>query len=359
MTTTPTHLTTRERLAFFELPILVLLIFVLVEMGGIAVSWDYTGWPLVISTFVVGMPHGAADFMVATRRKHSATTWSKLLAFSRYSLLLLASASLAIWQPTWALTMFLFVSACHFGLADARDLGRRTGSEESNETVLIAAFGRGVLLVAAPIVFQPQESLDAFARVLAIFGEQPLTATASTARAFAAGLLMSAFAAQTLVTLIRWRRMRRSATALDLIEVVVLTAAFATLHPLFAIGLYLLAWHGWRHLHTLAKFFASTGDGENRGIIRQITQMHWYSLPLLIPTLVVYLVVAVWRLENWSADNLAALTIASFVIVTLPHHVLVEGISRFLRRRSGKKSQTAPFRGGGNFTELTRSPSHG
>jgi hypothetical protein len=35
----------------------------------------------------------------------------------------------------------------------------------------------------------------------------------------------------------------------------------------------------------------------------------------------------VWRLETWHAENLAAVVIAIFIVVTLPHHLLIERLS--------------------------------
>jgi hypothetical protein len=78
-------------------------------------------------------------------------------------------------------------------------------------------------------------------------------------------------------------------------------------------------------MHVLISDLAS--DGTRPGTLRffpSIMQLHLQSLPLLVPTIVVFAGVAWWRLEEFTSGTLAALTITFFVVVTVPHHLLVE-----------------------------------
>jgi hypothetical protein len=112
----------------------------------------------------------------------------------------------------------------------------------------------------------------------------------------------------------------------------VLGCCFLLLEPLFAMGLYLLAWHSWRHLWVLADHLpaeTTSRSGVNR--LASIIRFHVLALPLHLPTVVVFLFVAWWRLDTWSSESLAALAITIYAVVTLPHHLLVE---RFVERTS-------------------------
>jgi Brp/Blh family beta-carotene 15,15'-monooxygenase len=138
---------------------------------------------------------------------------------------------------------------------------------------------------------------------------------------------------QIVLFLVRWGRNDGRVACLEAVETGVICLSFLFLHPLFAIGLYVLCWHSWRHLYSLSRFLPSAkSDGSGKDLIGAICRLHIESLPLLIPTIVAYVALAWWRLDVWSSEELAALTIALFVVVTLPHHLLVERLFRYGHR---------------------------
>ncbi len=314
-----------EQRHLYDLPLVVLTGAVLVEIVVPGVSASLTGWPLVISLFLIGMPHGAIDFSLTAQMTASKTTHAYLCSFSGYAVILLASLAFFLMAPATALILFLLLSATHFGLADARSLDARFAVATTPWLRTLSAATRGVFVIALPFVFWPDESRKVFADIVAIAGHVAPTVAPATFSSLATVVVSFALLSHAVVTTSRVRAGQAEAAAVEALETAVVWLAFFMLHPLFATGLYFLAWHSWRHLLTLLRLESFSPAGRTtQHLVTAIYRLHVRSLPLLLPTLGIFAAVAWWRLEVWSVDLLAALTIAFFVVVTLPHHLLIE-----------------------------------
>jgi Brp/Blh family beta-carotene 15,15'-monooxygenase len=184
----------------------------------------------------------------------------------------------------------------------------------------------------------PSESLTVFSDIVAIAGRSMESIEVSTAQMVAGVAASAAVVAQVVTTLARLYFKQVMVAGLELLETLVVSMALFVLHPLFAMGLYVLAWHSWRHIHSLTQFLPSAkSDGSWKQVRKAIVSIHIQSLPLLVPTVMIFGVIAWWRLEVWSSELLGALTIAFFAVVTLPHHLLVE---RLFRRPQQFSQQT-------------------
>ena len=227
-------------------------------------------------------------------------------------------------------------------MADSRDTETRSSGPPNSLVTKTAGLARGTLILALPFAVSPAASWQVFADVLAIVGRgvsltPPLLVQQTALLACGLAALVHLF-----LTAWRLRQGYKEAATLEAIETATITAAFLVLHPLFAMGLYVIAWHSWRHMQPLSQFFAA--DQRAYGyheIARSIAKLHVYSLPLLIPTLLVFGVAGWWRLDAWTSEAMAALTITIFVVVTLPHHLLVEELVQHLATRDSKTEQPA------------------
>lgn len=313
-------------IVFFFSPLAVLTTFVIFERVAPGCSTRFAGWPLVISLVLVGMPHGAADLAVNNRLAKAISARRQIARFAGYLLMLTASLALFVASPSLALLLFITVSALHFGLADARDLDFFHRHKSPVRLLRFAALARGFLVLGLPFAVSPVESMATFADITNLAG-RPLPPLDPLALQQLASLVVLA-ASSTLVIVVATRTyLRQVGLAFsELLETSVLAVAFLTLHPLFAIGLYVLTWHSWRHLHRLALFFGRSPG--RHGWVSDIVRLHVQSLPLLLPTIAIFLAIAWLRLEAWTSTSLAALTIAIFTVVTLPHHLLVERVVR-------------------------------
>ena len=329
-----------ETRIFYQLPILIFVSFIMLETCFRGFSATYAGWPLVLSLVFVGMPHGAVDFVVNSRLRSAVATKDRIRTFMRYCVILSLSLGAFIFVPKLSLGVFVAVSLVHFGLADARALENRSGSRTTRLSVLVAGLVRGTLILASPFAMSPSASWSVFADILAIAGQtvtlEPPLLLQRTALV-ACGL---AVMVQLGISFFRVRLGTGRTAVTEAVEVATIAAAFFVLDPLFAMGLYVIAWHSWRHMQPLSQIFASQrrpyGYAE---IARSIVRLHGYSLPLLLPTVLVFLIVGWWRLDAWTSEAMAALTVAIFVVVTLPHHLLVEEMIQHLETPGvGKKA---------------------
>jgi Brp/Blh family beta-carotene 15,15'-monooxygenase len=316
-----------EQRVFSDLPLVLFTGFMLAELWAPGLSDSYAGWPLVISLFFVGMPHGAVDLAINTqlRGKRDANILKQLTAFQGYVVTLVASTILFLTHPPAALLVFVILSCLHFGLADARDLELRSRAPTPSSVILISALSRGTLVIALPFFFSTNASLDVFRDVVRIAGGttgelQPATVTATAALACGCAALL-----HLVVTSFRLFHGEWTTAIFEVVETGVITCAFALLNPLFAMGLFVLAWHSWRHMRSVTAFLDERlGRRSCTRLLTAVLDVHRYALPLLIPTTVVYIFIAAWCLDTWTSTSLAAVTIAVFVVVTLPHHFLVE-----------------------------------
>ena len=319
------NLKPRSAFLLYLVPLAVLAGFTFLELMFPGTSAAARGWPFLISVLVLGMPHGAIDFFLNSAESKTRTPRGQVSAFGGYLIALLLSLVLAVTFPQLSLTLFLLLSVMHFGLADARDIGRFEACPSSRFITALSAAARGVLLLSLPFFWSPVESLGVVRAVLRILGDSGFVADAPAVATLAATFMSGAIAACAVVVFARLRSRSMGAAAMDVMEVVVIVAAFATLHPLFAMGLYLLTWHSWRHMLAVWPFLARVNsDGNHPSWSKLFVRLHIASLPLLLPTLTIFLTLAWWRLDTTSVYGLAAVAIAIFAVVTLPHHLFVE-----------------------------------
>ncbi len=320
-----------DRVLFGLLPPVVLASVALADLA-FGFSTSYAGWPFLVSLVLIGMPHGAGD-LVVNGRLAGRRSWSGYLrVFTTYVALMVVTLAAFVAWPLTTLLLFGVVTALHFGTADVEDLRGRGDRELADlATRLPAVLARGTLIIALPFAVQPVASLQVVADVAGLVGGTVPAATADAVQSWAwmaVGLAGLCWAGTLLVRAAEGRL--RDATT-DAGEVGVLALAFSVLNPLFAMGLYFLGWHSWRHTRHLHRFL----DDDERFDFGGFARLHTRALPLLVPTLAAAAAVTWWSGLGWSATSLATVSIAAFVVVTPPHHLVVERLHARLRTDTG------------------------
>jgi len=329
--------------------------------------------PFLLSIVVVGLPHGAADWLLVA----PASRRSALRSFLLYTLAG-GVIGIAAWLfPTAIVLGFLALSVVHFGLADERDL-RSFESRPRRPTALrfggVARIATFLLLVCA---LHPAEVAGLFLRVERLLGHEGgdpvLQWTLATVSPFA----LAASAGAWLVSLggvgvyrfragVAARRERRFEVEAG--EGVLLLGAAVLLEPIFAVGLYFLCWHAWRHCHLVAERLAAGRlaagrltagrreddsvkkgpigrfgtSGKGRRWLRNLVYLHLRSWPLFLPVLpLMAALVAVHGSFGSPMDWVAAFLVVC-ILFTLPHHCIVERRLVAPERRS-----SAPDHGSG------------
>ncbi|AZI41992.1 hypothetical protein EHF33_03845 [Deinococcus psychrotolerans] len=309
--------------------------------------------PLLLSVVLLGLPHGALDHLVPTRLgwRWAQRFWPVL----GYNLLYagLAGALLLCWKvwPMWAFWGFLVVTVLHWGQGDLHfletSLGRRRTNVLSAPLTLLL---RGSLTVVLPLLIFPEwfQRLEngaarAFGTPLAAGPLLPASWTAALWVLFAALLLAAG--------LDTWRSSPKR--LLELGEVGLLLALFATVPPPLAIGSYFCLWHAWRHLGRLLALPAGppalseiAGAGKNTdsrmeltlGVLpkedtvaaghttshRELSRLALHLLPITLLALLLLLGLYLWAAPRiHDAETFAALYLALIAALTGPHALLV------------------------------------
>ncbi|WP_407572432.1 Brp/Blh family beta-carotene 15,15'-dioxygenase [Deinococcus altitudinis] len=293
--------------------------------------------PLLFSTVLFGIPHGALDHLVPGRlgwawSRRPGRVWLYVLGYA-----LLAAATLRLWQlaPDVVFWGFLLVSLLHWGQGDLHYLEavqgrRRTGSWSAPLTLL----ARGSLPILLPLLVFPEWFARLAAGVHQVFGLPAATGpllTEAQAGALAAGLaaLLLAYVADTLVS--------SRHPLQELGETGLLLAAFAVVPAPLSIGIYFSLWHAWRHLGRLLELPVGRKAGPDRRTATARTLR--LTLDLLPITLVALgLLAALYfcaapRVQN--TETFAALYLALIAALTLPHALLVALMDLPARRPSG------------------------
>ena len=287
-----------------------------------AVAKQFSAWPFVLALLIFGMPHGAADWVVQARLTGEKLFTRQLVGFAEYLGLMLACSLFLVWQPGVFALLFLGLTIFHFGMADATALRIDADGAFARWSFVL---GRGLLLLATVFATSPEAAWAPFAQISAAFAWKRETMwmpdLMHLQKLSWLGVIAGAgFALAGAIA--RWRCGRARKAGLDLIEhaLVAMLAVFAD--PLFAVGMFFLGVHAYRHTRRLAcTRLVIEPPPAPAGFVRRLVRVHGISLPLMAPT-VLCLIPICWLLGPFNAYTLAVAGIVFYMITTLPHHLL-------------------------------------
>ncbi|MEI6537942.1 MAG: Brp/Blh family beta-carotene 15,15'-dioxygenase [Planctomycetota bacterium] len=319
----------QSKLVFIFAPpaTLILLSVITLAVGGFP---DFMApWPFLIAIFAVGLPHGASDF-VMSRRLDGTSVSATFFRFGWYvAIMTCVLASLAI-APLFVIGAFGLLSAWHFGRADAEDLDDISPMRsERSIPKAVWALSRGFLVVLLPFVCSFEISLSILNMLLAWCGSAALNASDEwrlNLAAFLAGCLITELAS--ILQSLAERNIRRA--GVEMLELIAIASCFGTLHPLFASGVYFLAWHSWRHLRRLNRVINHESLWSFG--LQSMISLHRDSLILLIPTAFAVPVIAFQLGGDLTPSSLCLSSLLVYVIVTLPHELLCRRLFASLSR---------------------------
>lgn len=304
------------------LPWAVLLLGCAIGIIAPEITKRFAAWPFVLALPIFGMPHGAADWVVKTRLAGEKIFMRQLAGFADYLGLMLACSLFLVWQPGVFALFFLGLTIFHFGMADATAL--RIDADGSFVRWLFV-LGRGLLLLATVFAISPEAAWAPFAQIADAFAWKHETMwmpdLLHLQKLSWLGVIAGAGFA-VVGAIARWRCGRARKACFDLIEhaLVAMLAVFAD--PLFAVGMFFLGVHAYRHTRRLAcTRVVIEPPPAPASFVRRLVRVHGISLPLMVPT-VLCLIPICWLLGPFNAHTLAVAGIVFYMITTLPHHLL-------------------------------------
>ncbi|MEM6854210.1 MAG: Brp/Blh family beta-carotene 15,15'-dioxygenase [Planctomycetota bacterium] len=297
--------------------------------GSLGVDRLLGPWLWVAAGLVVGLAHGACDAFDAPAKPARRLAW-----WVAYGGVIALMLGLALLIPEAALAGFLLLTAWHFGAADQHDLSDvETGKIMPIRRRWVAGFGRMGLFFGAMGVTQAGAVAEVGNEVGRFFTWRITPAFQEPdVMLFCGGLLVMGALAWTISELTRWfgKGSTRRTIVIDALETIGLVGLAVWLDPLFAVGLYFLAWHAprriarqWSDTPSLlgdARQRESVGRSVGLGLWRYHLRSAWLWLPIW-PAWALWVCVAG---EPERATAWAAGLIALCVVLTPIHHFLGE-----------------------------------
>lgn len=307
----------------------------LASLAGVAVAGPWRYVPLLASGLVLGVPHGAVDHLTLPRARGERVTPRSLAIFCLWYLLAVA-ALLAVWfvAPAAAFLAFVGLTWFHWGQGDVHALGAWTPGRHPTTRVerTLTAAVRGGLPMLVPLVAFPDVYRSVAVDVVTLFDPTAAGALDWLFRADVRLALGGGFAALAAASL--WLGYRRTggdaAWRVDLAETGLLSAFFATVPPVVAVGLYFTVWHSLRHVVRVARLdpatAASLDDGAfGRAAVRFARDAAPFTLGGLALAAGTYGVVA---RGDPAVPTIAAVYLVVLSVLTVPHVAVVSLLDR-------------------------------
>ncbi len=304
---------------------LVVALSVASALVGVAPGPTLRYLPLAASVVVLGLPHGAVDYLVPARLGDRSLPASMAVVGVVY--LVLGGAYAALWlvAPAPAAAFFIAMTWFHWGQGDVHALTAFVGADHLRSPALRAAtlFVRGGLPMFVPLLAFPGRYREVVATWVELFGAD-LTAAwlfAPTTRLVGG----AAFLAVTVATLLAGRAAAddRRGWRVDAGETALLWTLFLTVPPLAAVGVYFCAWHSLRHV---LRVVAADGTTAVRSGLRRFARE---AAPLTV--LALGFLVGFGALVPASPSTpaeLSGLYLVFIAVLTLPHVAVVTWMDR-------------------------------
>jgi beta-carotene 15,15'-dioxygenase len=279
----------------------------------------YGAWLLIASALFFGLPHGAYDFWLLTdtakHKNNNLKYLSKLLAVY----LLIAVLIVGVWYffQNFAIVSFLFLTVWHFGSGDA------VWETADKKDWIINSFGRGFILMFAPLTFFPKQSGAVLSKLVSRESTEIVGFLLNSAPyIFVFGIILVLINSFVLKpansNLISQRKL------IILLETTLLIIFFWLTTPLLAVTIYLIGVHSWRHLLRISLYENADKQLEYKSLWEMIGKFHLRALPITIFSLFgIGLIFWLWQMR---ISDLADYTSAYLVLLsalTVPHAILI------------------------------------
>ncbi|WP_253738442.1 Brp/Blh family beta-carotene 15,15'-dioxygenase [Halohasta salina] len=286
--------------------------------------------PFAVSIVIFGLPHGAVDHLTLPWAYGEPPT-RRWLAIVGGLYLVVGVAYTAVWfvAPVAAFGVFILITWFHWGQGEVHPLVELVDPTHlrTRAARALTVAARGSLPMVVPLVAFPEEYRWVAARLVGLFGTVDLAAldpVFSVRGRMAAGALVATLLVATLAVGYRDGEGRRT-WAVDIGELLFLTAYFVIVPPILAIGIFFPCWHSVRHITRLLLLDESAAArldaGELGGALARFGRL---ATPMTVGALAIFggLALAV-PASPVDGAGLFALYLVGIAVVTAPHVVVV------------------------------------
>lgn len=296
--------------------------------AGFAVPRSLRLGVLVVGVALLGLPHGGIDHL-ALPRVRQASPSPRWLGLVGLLYLVLGGLYAVVWfvSPVLAVLGFVGLTWVHWGQGDLWPLLAVTGAEhlQRGSRRIAAMVLRGALPMLLPLWSHPQRYRAVVEAIVRQFGlEQSLAGIGHPTTRLAILLGLGSLSILVLGSGLRASGLRRG-WVIDAGETALLWWVFLAVPPVFAIGVYFVAWHSLRHVGRLLAVDPAASQALAAGRwTSAASRFVGDATPLTLLSLLglLGLSLAVPRPPT-SVDGGIALALVFIAVLTLPHVVVV------------------------------------
>ena len=275
------------------------LIAALIDLG----AWNLIGLAGIV---LIGLPHGALDGAVAM---HLGIV-QRFSDLARFMVVYIALAALVVvtWTvaPSISLILFLTISMLHFGAGDVKNGKGSLGFTE--------ALAHGGLAIVGISQFHRSEVNEIFAYLT----------NQDTAAVWLAVDILTVGVIVAIITCV-FQASKNPKWATTVLELLLIGIVYAIAPPLLGFAIYFCCVHSARHFRTIyatIKDTVASGNIKNQAIL--FTVVSWIAAGI-----------AFWMFADFAdpGPTILRITFIGLAALTVPHMLLIDGITRFKVRR--------------------------
>ncbi|MCH8549077.1 MAG: Brp/Blh family beta-carotene 15,15'-dioxygenase [Balneolaceae bacterium] len=274
-------------------------------------------WIVVASVFLIGIPHGAIDHIMASEIFGlNRTLKDHLLFYASYLLIMLLVAALWVFIPIAGMALFLIISVYHFGQADMEDFMK------PYPLSWVWHLNRGVFIIGLIIFSDTSVTYPIMAEAMQIdtasFSAWMPDSAISIIVLIGTYLSLSILAE--IMGLLK-RSIAHFADSLLLIALLLITG------PLIGFALYFALWHSAGHIREMREFFEQKKKSLSLG------EFYLKALPFTLVSLFgLALLIGINQAFGFEEQFLSLMFILISVL-TLPHMFIVDRMYREKQNR--------------------------
>ncbi len=291
--------------------------------------------PLIASTVVLGMPHGAVDHLLLPRERNERLTRDWMVRVGLVYLVFGIAYTL-VWfvAPVAAFVFFILLTWFHWGQGELYPLIELVGADYIRDRGqrMLTILTRGGAPMLVPLVAFPAQYEFVATALVGLFDAGAATALEPVFEPTGRAVVGAVYATLVGATILRGYVYvsETGPWVIDVGELLLLTCFFLLVPPILAIGIYFCFWHSIRHIvRTTLLHEESVRSYESRDIVHIGRQFSRDAAPLTAVALsFMFLLYILVPQTPTQLTDLVALYLVLIAVLTLPHVVIVTILDR-------------------------------
>jgi beta-carotene 15,15'-dioxygenase len=284
------------------------LFFMILALAFPGISDSLALWVVLGSVFLIGIPHGAIDHIMAAEIFGlNKTLKDHLLFYSGYLLIMLLVGALWYFIPVAGMILFLVISVYHFGQADMEEFMKPGKLNWVWHNI------RGILIIGLIIFSDPGLTYPIMSEAMQIseasFSAWMPDATLSVLAIATVYALFAVFA---------WFTKRLAEPLHFFLDSLLLAGLLIITGPLIGFAVYFSLWHSAGHITEMREFF------KGRGKSMSVGRFYRLALPFTVVSLLGLALLVGINSAFGLQEQFLSLMFILISVLTLPHMFIVD-----------------------------------